>query len=206
MEDGSSLGGSMIALSESNSKLKKSNSSKTIMVNFTLPAGKTCPGRGLSKESPCSKCFAQRGFFMYPGPRAKHEANLELTKKPWFTAIIDSDLQQVRLKHLTKKIYCRIHVGGDFYSKKYLDKWCEIANLNQDVTFYAYTKSVHLFKARGPLPDNFIVRFSLGGKFDHMLDEQDKIVVVVDDKRKRTSSDNDLECIDNKLVLELTKK
>ena len=36
----------------------------------------------------------------------------------------------------------RIHVGGDFYSQPYFDAWLNVAMLNREIRFYAYTKSL----------------------------------------------------------------
>ena len=42
--------------------------------------------------------------------------------------------------------YVRIHDSGDYYSKVYLQKWIDIANLFPEIKFYSYTNSVAMLK------------------------------------------------------------
>jgi hypothetical protein len=63
----------------------------------------------------------------------------------------------------------RIHDSGDFYNNEYIEKWVNIAMLNPNVNFYAYTKSIPLFKGRN-LPKNMDVIFSFGSKKDELID------------------------------------
>jgi len=65
--------------------------------------------------------------------------------------------------------FVRIHDSGDFYSKKYLDKWLYIAAVMPHVKFYAYSNMVAMFK-NIILPDNFDVIFSNSGKQKHLID------------------------------------
>jgi hypothetical protein len=39
----------------------------------------------------------------------------------------------------------RIHVSGDFYSQKYIDKWFEIMSMFPAIKFYTYTKVMNMF-------------------------------------------------------------
>jgi hypothetical protein len=56
--------------------------------------------------------------------------------------------------------------------------------MNPEVTFYSYTKSVHLFKKSldkwmVTLPANFVVTFSYGGKYDNLINPvRDKHALV----------------------------
>jgi hypothetical protein len=61
----------------------------------------------------------------------------------------------------------RIHDSGDFYSQEYLNKWADVARALPHLTFYAYTKSLHL-KLDG-LPDNLRIVQSLGGRHDKLV-------------------------------------
>ena len=66
----------------------------------------------------------------------------------------------------------RVHVGGDFFHQRYFDAWLAIARLNPTKTFYAYTKSIHMWVARiKTIPGNFKLNASRGGKYDNLIDE-----------------------------------
>jgi hypothetical protein len=63
----------------------------------------------------------------------------------------------------------RVHVGGDYFTVKYLQAWIEVAKRNPDKVFYSYSKSLHLFK-QFDLPDNLVLTASRGGKYDDLID------------------------------------
>ena len=65
----------------------------------------------------------------------------------------------------------RIHVGGDFFNQAYFNAWRTGAELLPDVTFYAYTKSLPYMVNSEPLPANFIINASRGGRMDSLIDE-----------------------------------
>lgn len=66
----------------------------------------------------------------------------------------------------------RIHVAGDFFNQKYFDAWLEVANLNSNILFYAYTKSIPYWVARiNEIPNNFILTASYGGRKDDMISQ-----------------------------------
>jgi hypothetical protein len=67
----------------------------------------------------------------------------------------------------------RIHDAGDFYNVRYINKWFEIANELPEVRFYAYTKSISLFKLdaiKDIIPENMDIIFSEGSKTDSLID------------------------------------
>jgi len=147
-----------------NSKMKKSGGLRTF--NFGIPAYKsrsgfkTCPLAG-----ECAKgCYATMGAYNYPVVSNAYERRLELTKSDNFVEVIDAEIKR---KKLIQRV--RIHDSGDFYNKKYFEKWIEIAYLNPKIEFYAYTKMVSMVK-RYKLPVNFTIIFSFGGKQDSMID------------------------------------
>ena len=56
----------------------------------------------------------------------------------------------------------RIHVAGDFFNKKYFRAWIQVAILNPDRLFYAYTKSLpYWLENLGNIPDNLIDQLNL---------------------------------------------
>jgi hypothetical protein len=63
----------------------------------------------------------------------------------------------------------RVHVGGDYFSKEYLQAWIEVAKRNPTRIFYSYSKSLHLFKEFA-LPENLVLTASRGGKYDDLID------------------------------------
>jgi hypothetical protein len=65
----------------------------------------------------------------------------------------------------------RVHVSGDFFNQQYFDAWMEVARKNPLRTFYAYTKSLHLWVSKlGEIPKNFALNASRGGIHDWLID------------------------------------
>jgi Gene product 88 len=150
-----------------NRKMRNSRNEKyKKIVNFTLPAFmtkdgfKTCPNAGACATG----CYARQGAYIWPKVYAKHRANLEVTLNPDFDFIALNEL------HKLKPDLVRIHDSGDFYDADYLVKWIIIATSMPNITFYAYTKMVDLV-SRYVLPKNMIIIYSLGGKEDHLIDQ-----------------------------------
>lgn len=56
----------------------------------------------------------------------------------------------------------RIHVGGDFFSVKYLLAWCEIAERFPKVKFFAFTKQYNVLRSISPhyIPKNLSIILS----------------------------------------------
>jgi hypothetical protein len=145
--------------------------------NWTLPAfgvrltnGDTmnvCPNAGAC----AGVCYARNGTYLFPNVKARHIANLEYVlgdPDGWR----DQMLAEVGKPKMVGR-YVRIHDAGDFYSEDYLRLWIDIAVRTPDVTFYAYTKEVSLFKRlAGEIPENFRYLFSYGGKEDRLIDRE----------------------------------
>jgi len=105
----------------------------------------------------CKKrCYARRHVEIYPNVVARYMMNLKLTRDPMFVAFMDQDIKAS--KKIQKVGVFRWHVAGDFYSQEYLDKANELARLNPNILFYAYTKAFHLDWSHRPM--NFLVRIS----------------------------------------------
>lgn len=162
-----------------NKKMSKSSTDNRIVFNFSIPAlfgelnGEkftTCP-----KAKQCaSGCYARQGAYIWSNVRKRHNANLAATMQDSFqdNMIAEIELIERNAKRRSKQVYVRVHDAGDFYSKQYAQKWMDIAKAMPSVQFYAYTKSLNLF--RGPsgvkMPKNFTVIFSQGGKLDATID------------------------------------
>ena len=66
----------------------------------------------------------------------------------------------------------RIHVSGDMFSHKYFMAWIKVAERNQNVLFYAYTKSLtYWVRSRDIVPANLVLTASYGGRDDHLIAE-----------------------------------
>lgn len=147
----------------SNSKLKKDN-----IWAFSIPAGKTCPQKGI-----CAKgCYAMQGFYVMPSVKKAQERNLKATKTVGFIGALSQEIYE------RKANIIRIHTSGDFYSQEYFNKWVKIAVINPHIKFYAYTKMVLMVKITmqkliqsREWPSNFTIIFSEGGKQDSMISE-----------------------------------
>lgn len=144
---------------------------------FSLPAGYTCPGAsqclaysdqatGKIKDGKDQlfRCFAASDESRYPSVRESRWRNFNLLRK----AGSRSEMANLIHASIPKKAkVVRIHVGGDFFSEDYFLAWCDAALRHQLVRFYAYTKSLHIWRRWSHhIPDNLILTASLGGKYD----------------------------------------
>ena len=203
--------GELLSFGNGNSKLKALRKaaaaeleipeSRVRVLTLTLPAGWSCPGAneclafadpvtGKIWDSPelkfrCFEASAER----YENVRQQNWHNFNLLRKliGENAAYAIAALILASIKDATKKfkpddvVIIRIHVGGDFYSTKYLEGWAmalRATTLPQNqpmprVIGYAYTKSLqHVAKLRQawqPLPENFVLTASEGGKYDHLI-------------------------------------
>jgi hypothetical protein len=150
---------------QTNGKLKQSS---TYTYAFNLPAIETCPNAGACKAF----CFAAIEQNQYPQAMNHRQDSLRLSKSSEFTATIMAELQVLRKKHRRSntKFAVRVHASGDFYNAKYMSDWNEIAHMNPDIQFYAYTKSIVLAKRLQDRAGNFALIYSMGGQLDSMID------------------------------------
>jgi len=190
----------MLHLSKGNGKL----SGDTLI--FSLPAGKTCPGADQCKSmamldattgkryiqdgpNTLFRCFAASGEVQYDATfnnRADNYNQIQTALGQGLqncVELINSSIQKKRGKKTTK---VRIHESGDFFSGVYLDAWIQVAQLNPDLKFYCYSKSLQLFLYL-TLPTNFYVTASKGGKFDYLIDHIVRYSVVVADEQEAES-------------------
>ena len=68
----------------------------------------------------------------------------------------------------------RIHVAGDFFSADYMQAWYNVALMNPNVLFYAYTKSIRYWQfhiKEYPILNNFVLTASYGGSEDNLISE-----------------------------------
>lgn len=168
-----------------NSKMKKTKNAK--IFNFGIPAKDTC-----SAALECKKyCYAAKGFYLWPNVKAAQKRRLDATKKDNFCTEMIADIIESEASHI------RIHDSGDFYARRYLQKWFTIIESMPHVQFYAYTKMIPLFKNE-KLPSNFTVIYSYGGKFDSMIEKNERHAKIFKNEVPKNyidTSNNDLNAI-----------
>lgn len=102
--------------------------------SFGLPSGSpaVCPGL----TAVCHvHCYARQVERLRPAVRARYARNLRLSRQPDFE-------RRVRYWILAHEIQVvRIHVGGDFYSRRYARKWLRIIRQLPQVRFFCYTRA-----------------------------------------------------------------
>jgi len=180
-----------LSFSHGNGKLPKST------MIFNLPAGKTCPGsdkcmafvtldsEGKRKVVDGSdmqfRCFAASTEVRFGAVYNSRQNNFNSIKSLLkdFTVgqagkiVADTIQAQRKMKGKNVTTHVRIHESGDFYSANYFAMWMHVARLIPDHTFYAYSKNLPMILNYGMdmLPSNFYLTASMGGKFDHLIEE-----------------------------------
>lgn len=149
-----------------NTKLKKTSKALGLRVfNFGIPAYKSASGKlTCPMADGCVKfCYAKKGAYIWSNVQPAFEKRYELSKTDDFVNKMHDEIVK------KKPDYVRVHDSGDYYSKKYLNKWIDIALLFPEVKFYSYTNMVQMFLDTD-LPSNFDVIFSDSGKQKHLID------------------------------------
>jgi len=179
----------LLKFGDPNAKLKKMlKKLKLKLKTFTLPAGHTCPGAKdcLSKSDRITgkvqdgdetvfRCFMASAEARSPSLRNLVWHNFDLIKKTMLNAWrYKHDKVQALADLICESLpkdfdIMRVHVGGDYFSKEYLQAWIEVAQRNPDKVFYSYSKSLHLFREFA-LPENLVLTASRGGKYDDLID------------------------------------
>jgi len=180
----------LLKFGEPNAKLKAlTKKLKLKLKTFSLPSGWTCPGAKdcLSKADRATgkikdgkdtefRCFQASAEAVYPSLRNAVWHNFDLIKATMTDAwrYKKDKVQGVAdliCESLPKKYdILRVHVGGDYFSKEYLEAWIEVAKRNPEKIFYSYSKSLHFFK-QFALPENLVLTASRGGKYDNLIEE-----------------------------------
>jgi hypothetical protein len=173
--------------------------------NFSVVSGHTCPyakkclakvvvdpktgkAKLVQPDDAEHRCFAASQEITNPNIYKSRLYNLKLTNY-LLQSGGPSKFADIMTKTFDEKLprgskIFRIHVGGDFFSKAYLDGWIQVALKNPDILFYTYTKSYPYFK-NVVLPSNFRVVFSLGGKHDkEIINDRLKFAVVVNSEEE----------------------
>lgn len=154
---------------------------------FSLLSGHSCPFAHICKTKAIREngkthiergqhailsCFSANAEALFPSVYDSRKHNFDALREAKTTKnmvkLIDNSLPKP-LK--TKGGLLRIHVGGDFFSQSYFDAWLAVAKLYPQSVFYAYTKSIPYVVNRLPLPANFRITASRGGKADELIDK-----------------------------------
>jgi len=202
----------LLKFGEPNAKLKKlAKKLKLKLKTFSLPAGHTCPGAkdclskadrqtGHIQDGPDTlfRCFAASGEAVYPSLRKAVWHNFDLIKESLFKSwrYKQDKVQKLADLIIDSLPVCdivRVHVGGDYFSKEYLEAWIEVAKRKPDVIFYSYSKSLK-FMAEYALPENLILTASRGGKYDELIDLhgwKEAVVVYSEDEAAEMGLDID---------------
>jgi len=134
-----------------------------VAVTFNLLPKITCPSKGECRNF----CYACKGNFTYPAPMRTRRENQELVESyiadGSFFARMNADIAYLRGIGIE---VIRLHDSGDFYSREYINSWVEVMEANNDILFYAYTKSHYGFHN---IPRNFKLIQSYGGKNDNLI-------------------------------------
>ena len=126
------------------------------VMSFSLPPGKTC-----AYDVPCGPdCYANKMCRIYPTVRASWEYNYKLLQGDcWGDIFVDDIVAAINKKNI--KLF-RWHVGGDIFSKAYLDNICLIAKKVPDTQFWAFTKQFNILDGyTGKIPKNLTIILSI---------------------------------------------
>ena len=163
------------------------NLKKSQVVTFDLPAGYTCPmasmckafaskktGKIIDGKSMIFRCYAASIESRFKNSRLAHWHNFDLLKNLDEKSMVE--LINSSIKKNVKIV--RIHSSGDFFSQDYFNAWVKVASMNQDITFFGYTKIVDYVKAIKP--SNFKLVYSMGGLMDNQVDNSIPTCKVVE--------------------------
>ena len=116
------------------------------------------------------RCFSASQEVLFP--------SLYKLRKGNFDALRGMSLGEM-IYHLNDELpedagIIRIHVAGDFFSADYMQAWYSVAEMNPNILFYAYTKSLPYWDSvvndMGTL-ENFVLTASRGGRADSLISE-----------------------------------
>jgi len=169
----------------------------SVLSGFTCPYAKDClskavmgaDGRLHIEDGPWTqfRCFSASQEALFKNVYNSRKANGELIM---LAAKSVKDACKAILDSMPKKAgVIRIHVGGDFQTKNYMQSWIEAAIAKPDVLFYAYTKSLPFWiLLKDMIPKNFVLTASYGGHKDDLIEKHNlryaKVVFSKSEARK----------------------
>jgi hypothetical protein len=188
--------GKVLYYSEGNEKLNKN------IYIFSLPAGKSCPGAVSCKTSVIVDdyykranlrkmsgneftCFAANNEALYPGKLYKAMINFKIIKEYCKTVNDKTLALNTMVTGFNDYSIVRVHDSGDFFSTDYMLAWLNVAEMNPNKLFYAYTTSVtflnKIIKTKGFIPYNFIFIESNENLLRLLNKDADKIIQSIKD-------------------------
>ena len=166
------------------SNKKYTNTPECAYLIFSTLAVVTCPNRTrmcggyLKGETPeegraaaiaagfkPAQCYALIAEKVYPQVKPARKDNTLATLSDNFVRDMTAIIKKRAASMRKPKLIVRIHESGDFYSKKYAEKWLDIASACQDdirIEFWVYTKSFSFFDGV-TVPENFHLIASVWG-------------------------------------------
>lgn len=191
----------VLSFSRGNDKLQHLD-----VVYVSLPAGYSCPfakacksmahkyggkfkdtGKSI-KDFGDIRCYAASTELYAPAARRLRWRNFHLLQEfkgdpEGMADLIKRSLDFYESENHPIRLF-RIHESGDFFSMDYFDAWILAAKQRPEILFYAYTKSLPLWKERKDvIPKNLRLIASEGGTHDHLIDkEQFRKSIIVKDK------------------------
>ena len=151
-----------------------------LLSGYSCPSAKKCLSKAVVQDNGKRKikdgkdtefrCFSASQEVQYTNVYNSRKHNFDLLRKKnhgEMVSLINGSLPE-------NAGIVRIHVAGDFFSLPYMHAWYEVAMLNPNVLFYAYTKSLRFWVGginELPILHNFVLTASYGGTHDHMINE-----------------------------------
>ena len=152
-----------------------------LLSGWSCPGAKDClskviidNGKRKIKDGPHTqfRCFSASQEVLYPAVYNARKANFEAIKGKRAAAIRD-----MILRDLPRNCgILRYHVGGDFFSRYYLQAAYAVALARPDVLFYGYTKALNYLEYLncdnlkvGQILPNFLITASRGGRYDRLI-------------------------------------
>tara|TARA_R110000822_G_scaffold5786_2_gene24718 strand:+ start:716 stop:1306 length:591 start_codon:yes stop_codon:yes gene_type:complete len=150
--------------------LRKTNYYEGVVYEWNLPSGFSCPSaleclvkvdrvtgkfENKSTDYRCYSAMQER----FPTVREHRWKNFDFLRNGGIPEI------PIKAKHI------RIHMSGDFYSQNYFNMWLKLCEQNNEIEFWAYTKSVNYWVNKlNEIPNNLILTASRGGKYDYLIE------------------------------------
>ena len=117
------------------------------------------------------RCFSAIQEAQYPSVYNQRKHNLDSI------LAIRNDVEKMTsliMDSLPKNAdYIRVHVGGDFVTSEYMLSWFNVARMNPNIKFYAYTKAIGWMQDNEDMrPKNFRMIASYGSKQDNLITKE----------------------------------
>jgi len=145
---------------------------------WTCPGAKDClakvqvvDGKRKVVDGPDAviRCFSASQEALFTNVFNQRKANYDFLKQFRDSRTMSQAIADCMPKNLG---ILRLNVAGDIFSQVYFDAVIMLAANHPDRLFYAYTKSLHFWSRRiDDIPDNLIMTASWGGRYDHLIKE-----------------------------------